>query len=249
LIAIPLLLLLAAPGLQDPAAEKAPPSPCSGAADAGLTLITGNNESTNSAVNATVKYQGTTYRWIFEGNYSGTRQQNQLTGNSFSTSRLYRLAGAYHRFLDDEEKLYLYGKGQGRSDAPNGLDIREDLGVGVGYSWYWNERNSEVSFEGGPSYVKENNVGALVDDYLSGRAEARLDWEFARSIRLLGRSEYIQSFDNTDDRSATGELSLRWSFESSWYLQATLGVAWDNTAAPGFQSTDYRYVLAVGTSF
>ncbi len=221
----------------------------SGAANAGVTWITGNSEAVTSTVDVTTKYENGGYRWIFEGNYSGVRNTDQTTGDASTSSRLYRLAAEHHRFLDSEENLYMYGKGSARSDKPIGLDIREDAGVGLGYTWRWDEDKSQVSVEGGPSYLIENNVGALKQDFLAARAGARLDSQLAEDWKLLGRAEYFNSLDNTEDRSFTGELSLRWNFEESWFAQATAANAWDNTPGPGLKKTDWRFVVSIGTTF
>ncbi|HEX9795036.1 MAG TPA: DUF481 domain-containing protein [Planctomycetota bacterium] len=243
---LPAALLAVLAPMQDPVQD----GPWSGTADAGLSLLSGNNKSITGNFDATAKYSDIAYRWIFEGNYAGVRQTNQTTGDATSTARLYRVAGEHHRFLDDTENLYLYGKASGRSDVPNGLDLREDAGVGLGHTWHWNEDSTEFSLEGGPSVLKENNVGLPSGDAaVNGRAGARLDSDLHDDWKLLGRAEFFQSFDIGDDRSATGEIGLRWSMNSTWHLGATVGVAWDNTPAPGFESTAYRYVLSVGTSF
>ncbi|KAA3608732.1 MAG: DUF481 domain-containing protein [Planctomycetota bacterium] len=242
---LPALLLAAVP--QEPGGEEE--SKWSGSFDAGLTILSGNNDSITSTADVLAKYEDVGYRWIFEGNYAGVRQTDPTTGDAFSTGRLYRLAGEHHRFLDAEDNLYAYGKGSARSDEPNGLQIREDIGVGAGYTWRWDEDQGQFSLEAGPSYLRENNVGLLMDDSVNGRLAARLDWGFTESWKLLGRGEFFQSFDESDDRSFTGELSVRWNFQETWFLQGTAAVAWDNTPAPGFSSTDTRYVLAVGTTF
>lgn len=242
--ALPILLMSFLP-IQDP-----PETGWSGSADAGLIWIDGNNKSVTSNVDAAVKYLGDGYRLLFGGKYSGVRQEDPVTQDASSTARLYQLTAAYNRFLDDEDNLYVYGNAAARQDKPNGLDIREQAGVGAGYTWRWQEDKSELSAEAGPSVLKENNVGAPTGDAaLNGRLAANATHPFAEDWTLFGNGEFLQSFDESDDRIATGELGVRWNMGETWYLKATAGVAWDNTPAPGFKKTDYRYTLAVGTTF
>ena len=66
---------------------------------------------------------------------------------------------------------------------------------------------------------------------------------------LTAAGEFLQSLDETDDQSFVGELNLSWDFRAGWYFKATAAVAWDGTPAPGFESTDRRFVLSIGHSF
>lgn len=248
-----LTLACAAPALpQDPAEPSKSPSksPWSGGASAGLIYVTGNNPSTLSSADVSAKYEQTGYRWIFTGKYAAIRQEDRVTSDPTTTSRLYQGAVEHHRFLDAEDNLYLYGKGSARRDVPNGLQVREDAGVGVGYTWRWNDGKSDFSAEGGPSALKENNVAVPSGDMaLNGRAALRYDSALSDSTKLLSKAEYFQSFDVSEDRSATADAKLRWNLEGSWYLEGGVAMAWDNTPAPGFRNTDVIYSIQVGTTF
>ena len=222
----------------------------SGAATAGLTYITGNNESITTTVDIPVEYDGGVYKWIFGANYAGVRNEDPVTKDSTSTTRLYQLSAAYDHYLDDARNLYAYASGAARQDKPNGLDIRENLGVGVGHTWRWDEDNSEFNLEAGPSVLKENNVGlASGDPALNGRLAARLNSKLDEQWTLLGGAEFFQSFDETDDRILTADLGARWNFDETWFASGTVALAWDNTPAPTFKKSDWRFVLGIGTTF
>jgi len=251
--ALPLALFACIPFQDAPAPPDKKPAPkeekhWSGSVDAGATILTGNNNSLTSTLNAQTKYEKGKDRVILDVHYTGVRQDD-ATGNSTTSSRLYQADGSYNRFLDEENNLYAYVNGSGRRDVPNGLQIREVFGGGGGYTFRWNEDKTQVSVEGGPSYVLENNVAALFDSFASGRAAVRIDVKLLEKVSVLANGEFLQSFETAQDRSVTGQVAVRWSFGEHWYVQGTLGVAWDNTPAAGFQTTDYRYVFSVGTSF
>jgi len=253
LAALPLALFACLPFQDAPPAAGQNPAPkeekhWSGSVDAGATILSGNNNSITSTLNAQTKYEKGKDRVILDVHYTGVRQDD-ATGNSTTSSRLYQADGSYNRFLDEENNLYLYINGSGRRDVPNGLQIREVAGGGGGYTFRWNEDKTQASVEGGPSYVKENNVGVPFANYASGRAAARIDVKLLENVSVLANGEFLQSLETGQDRSATGQVAVRWNFGEHWFVQGTLGVAWDNTPATGFQKTDYRYVFSVGTSF
>lgn len=228
---------------QDPAAD-----PWSGSLGAALTWLTGNSESVTGTLDFAAKYDVKNYFCTVNANYAGVRQ-GDATGDSDTTTRLYTAGASHNRYLNEARSFYGYVNGNWRKDEPHGLQVRETAGLGVGYSWKWDTDKSSFNLEAGPSYVIENLTGLPSDSFASGRVAEALDWAIAEDWKLVSRGEFLQSFDDTDDRSATGDLGLRWNFEGTWFAQATVAVAWDNTPAPGFEDTDWRYTLGVGTSF
>ncbi len=222
----------------------------SGKVDFGLTLLAGNTESTNSALNAELSFDEEVYQWLFTANYAGVRTRNEATGDTETTTRLMALGSQYNRYLDDEKNFYFYGKAAARENVPIGLDLRWDAGVGAGYTWYFSDDEKTLfSIEGGPSYVHEENVGSPETDAANARAGLRFETPLFTEWMLTSLGEYFVSLDETDDQSFTGEVNLDWAFRPGWYFKFTAAVAWDNTPAAGFESTDRRFVVSVGHSF
>lgn len=219
-----------------------------GNANFGLTYLSGNTESTTAAASAALEYDADVYKWLFNANYAAVRQT--VAGVSTTTSRLYAAGGQYNRYLDEEKNLFFYGNASARKDVPVGLEMRWDAGIGAGYTWYYTEnQDTFFSLEGGPSFVHEENVGAGESDAANARAAFRYgnplwdDWKFN------AEGEYFISLDDSDDQSFTGEMNVDYKVNEDWYLRAQAAVAWDNTPAAGFESTDRRFVLAVGFDF
>ncbi|MBL7007434.1 MAG: DUF481 domain-containing protein [Planctomycetes bacterium] len=246
LLAIPLLASTAL--AQDPGVPEQ--SNWSGAGSAGLIYMTGNNASVLSSADVSSKYQVAGQRWLFSGKYAAVRQTDRVTDDAITSSRLYQGSVSHHRFLDDEDNLYLYGKGSARRNVPTGLQIREDLGVGAGYTWRWKDDDAQFSLEGGPSALKENNVasasGAMA---LNGRAACNYENKLNEDLSTTFTAEFFQSFDVSADRSVTAEAKLRWAMNGTWHLEAGVANAWDNTPATGFEKTDWIYTIQVGTSW
>lgn len=219
--------------------------PWSGSADAGMTLISGNNESSNGSANFEMKWAEGLDAFDFGAHYAGTRTTNKATNDASTTSRLYLYEAGYDRFFTEAKDFYGYAKASSREDIPNGLQSRNDIGVGVGYSFFLYE-NASVSVEGGSSYVAENKVGTLADSSAVARAAYKFATPIMETIDFDGAGEYL----NGDDiETYTQDFGVSWSFEEAWYLRASYNIAWDGNPSAGFSSTDRRFNLVVGTSF
>jgi len=177
------------------------------------------------------------------------RQTDINTGVADTTSRLYTAFVEHHRTFGETEDFYAYGKGSGRSDRPNGLQGRTDSGLGIGYTVRFLDDNTTLNLEAGPSIVWENNVGTLPTSTWTSRFAANFDSKLNADISLTTKAEYFRSVGNTEDASAIGEVGLRWTLKITWFMQLSSSFAWDSTPAPGFESSDYRQSLTIGTTF
>lgn len=246
---VPLTLALASfVPLQDPEPSEEEKG-FSGSFDLGIIVLDGNNESFTGAANARAKYRAEDYQVLANAGYYGNRQEDRSTGDSMTSQRLYFANAEYNRFLDEEENLYAYGNAGAQKNDPGGLQFRGNTGVGAGYSFKWFEETTILGVEAGPSWVKENNTGVASTDYFAGRLAANLESELATDLSLQGSGAFLQSFDDTDDQVFSGEIGLRYNLSETWFAQATAGMIWDNTPAPGFSKTDTRYILGVGATF
>jgi putative salt-induced outer membrane protein YdiY len=243
---LPFLLLLPFLfALQDPP----PNSPWQGKADFGLTLLTGNNQNTNVDFHGELKQLLEGRRWILRGDYSGVRQGNPVDGSSTTVSRLTHISAEHHRYLDEVGDFYGYGKSSGRRDPPNGLELRADLGFGIGWIYHWSKSQNTLTLEVGPSLLREDNVGTEKVDTWSGRAAAELSIPLMETWEFNSKGEYFASTEDGADRSFTNRVSLAWNFKEDWYLKFGNSLAWDGTPAPGFSETDIRWSINIGTQF
>jgi len=216
-----------------------------GAADAGLTMIGGNNESAKGSANLTLGWEGALDGIALGAHYSGDRSTDKATGTKTTNSRLYQYDGAYNRFFSEAKEWYAYGNADVRQDSPNGLQSRNGLGVGVGRRFHMFE-TTEVNLEGGASYVTENKVGTLSDTSGVGRIAYDFTSPLSESMEFTGAGVYL---NGGDIETYIQDLGLKWNLNGSWYLQLSVNVAYDANPTAGFGSTDRRYNLVIGTTF
>lgn len=246
------LLILAAQGdvasqpvptasLQDPAKKN-----WSGTADAGATLVSGNNESTTVSANAAIN--GSWGAWAVGANagYTGVRTTDPITDDARTTARIITYGANGKRFFDDSNNLYAYLKAGDRKDEPNGLVDRWDAGAGAGYKFDL-YTNAFLGIEAGASFVSEEVVG-VTDAEETGTFRGAYNFEtpFAATWKAFGNGEYLNGGEIESFTSLTG---VKWVFREGWYFQASIQLIYDGTPAPGFEDTDQIFVLGIGLTF
>ncbi len=214
-----------------------------GRVDAGLTLVSGNNESTTGSLQVALGWEGELWTADATAGYTGVRTTDQATGDASTTTRLITATGGVKRFFSTEKNLYGYGKVGARKDVPNGLTKRNDAGAGVGYRFDF-LTDGHLDAEAGVSYVSEELVGvADSEDTAVGRFSYDLGLPVSDGAELFGDGEYFKGGDVESFTSTTG---VRWHIGEKWFLQAAVQVNWDGTPAPGFSSTDQIVTLSLG---
>lgn len=244
------LLLAAQGGLNSspaaPAPMQDPDKNWTGGVDGGLTLVSGNNESTTGSLNA--KIAGTWGAWAADAyaGYTGVRSTDQATGDATTTARIITLGAGGKRFLDSTNNLYAYVKAGDRRDEPNGLAERFDAGGGVGYKFDLYQ-NAFLAFEGGASWVSEELVGvAMKEETGAVRVAYNAEAPLAGEVALFGNGEYLNGGEVESFTSLTG---VKWNFKPKWDLRASIQYNWDGSPAPSFEDTDTIFFVGVGVSF
>ena len=214
--------------------------------NAGFTKIEGNTESTNAAATAIYGWEGGQQKWELAAVYAATRQETPPdSGVSTTTSRLFHYAGLYDYFFTADKNIYGYAKASHRTNRPDGLQKRLDGGAGLGYRFdLYEEANANI--EAGASYVIDEKVGLEEEKAVVLRGAYDLDTPLSEDLSLRNLGEYL-----TGDSIETfqHELALRWTMNSSVYLQFGYTMYWDNYPAAGFDTTDRIWVLVLGASF
>lgn len=241
-------LLLAAQGglASEPAPViQEPAQGWKGTLSGGLTLVSGNNESTTGSFNAA--FERTWGAWAVNAyaGYTGVRTEDPATKVASTTARIITFGGGGKRYLDDTNNLYVFVKGGDRRNEPGGLTERVDFGGGVGYRWDLYE-NAFLGAELGASYVTEELVGVATEEETGA---VRLGYSFEAPLsagpKFYGNGEYLNGGDVESLTSATG---LKWAFAEDWDFFTELQLFYDGSPAPGFEDTDTILVIGISTA-
>ena len=216
----------------------------SGSSDIGITLISGNSESANSAANFDFSFMQSVHKFDFGLHYQGVRDTDQSTGTSSTSSRLYRSDIQYNYYLSEDEETYFWTNIASRQDEPNGLVSRNNFGAGMGYHFSFdNELNFSV--EAGVTYVDEEKVSADSEATVA-RMAFDFKWPISKDLSILTSSEFLSG---DDVETFVQDFSLRYSLNNDWYLQLANNTAYDAFPSDGSVTTDSRWNMTLGTSF
>ena len=136
--------------------------------------------------------------------------------------RRWGVRGQYDHYFD--ERLYGYVTGSFDHDGISGLDLRSQVGVGVGYQ-FADKEHYKASGEVGLSYVDENYVESVGvessdTDYLAARVAYDVWWQINERWTFQQLAEAFPSLEDAEDIFVRVNTSLSGSLTESM----TLGV-------------------------
>jgi len=150
----------------------------------------------------------------------------------------------YDHFLS--KKWYLYANATGQQDEFQDLNLRATLGVGAGYQFLESERTN-LSLEGGLSYVNEDFDTAPDNSYAAGRWGLRFDhYILPKSLQFFLYHTGLQSLESSDDLILYTQTGFRIPFYKDFNLALQMNWQYDKSPAPGREKNDYTYILAIG---
>lgn len=221
-----------------------PPGPAvklSGRANAGVNISDGNTQTESVSLDGELVARSRINRFTIGATYQREEDDGEKTADNSSGYI------KYDHFLS--EKWYVLSNVTGTKDDFKDLNLRTDVGVGVGYQ-FWETDLRNLSFEMGLSYVNEDFIEAEDEDFSAGRWAVNFDQLLWKSpIRFFHNHEGLVSIEDSNDliiRSRTGlrmpvYKGITSTFEVKW--------EWDNSPAEGQENSDTDYIFSLGYSF
>ena len=155
--------------------------------------------------------------------------------------------GKYDHFIT--EKWYAYASAAFETDRFQDLDLRSSFGGGMGYQFIENDR-TQLSLEGGPTFVSEDYKNSEDLSFAAGRWALRLDhWLFQEVLQFFHYNEGLISFDNVDDIYIRTRTGFRLPIYRGFAITTEVDFDYDNVPAAGAQKTDTVYLLNLGYGF
>ena len=210
-------------------------------ANVGIEIESGNTDKEKYHVDGRAIARKERHRFTFGFEYdheynSGDKTKNKLLASS--------KMDYFYNF-----PWYVYGKGSYEFDEFKDLNLKLDLGPGLGYQFFEGELIN-LSLEAGPSYVRQDYEEKSTRDYIAARGAIEFDkYFFQKSFQFFLWSEGFANPDDDADRFARLRTGLR--FPLGWGLNLTTqyNLDWDNKPPEGIEDTDQKYIFLLGYEY
>ncbi|PIE22269.1 MAG: hypothetical protein CSA62_13255 [Planctomycetota bacterium] len=223
------------------------PRPWEASAALGASQSFGNSEVTQIvlAANGLYRLQGQD-RLSGEASWLYNEEKNMTTKQRNITQR--RLAGAvqYDKFFN--EQLYGFARVSAENDREQGLELRFQPSVGLGYQFF-DTPVARLSAEAGLAWRYEDYRGAGPDDSASVRVAVSYVRQLLDNLNYNLDAEWLPSLEDGNDHIVKMRNRLSSSLGGGFTAAFTWEFDHNSEPASGNKRNDHRFFLTVGVSF
>ncbi len=158
-----------------------------------------------------------------------------------ASTNSFRVFGQYNRLHTD--RFYSTINASYLTDNVAALDLRVDVGVGLGY-YLIKEDSTTLTFEVGPGYAWEDQ-GGISRDFLTVRFAERFEHQLSNRSKLWQSLVFSPEADNFSDYLLTAEVGIDTLLSEQWALRTSVRYQYDSTPANGQQSDDTSLLMGL----
>lgn len=225
-------------------------------ASIGLDLRQGNTDQIDYTAKVNIKRRASTTRFLMDyiGNISKT---NGGDGSLVETVNNHRLNANYD-YYKTRHFFYTPVFAELYRDPFTNIALKSTLGAGLGYTVIDNGR-TELSFAGGPAYVKTDFISVAAGEKSSESTPAAVlrtnyDIELTNTIDFIAK--YTIQLGNHASGGYTHHIILTLENEITGSLDVDISFIWDRTSYPTEASDgttpvpdDYRITVGISYSY
>jgi putative salt-induced outer membrane protein YdiY len=221
-----------------------------------LDLKQGNTDQVDYTAKVNVKRRGSTSRFLMDyiGNISKT---NGGDGSLIETINNHRLSASYDYY---KTRYFFYTPVfiEFYRDPFLNIDLKTTLGAGLGYTVI-DDGRTELSFAGGPAYVKTDFISVAAGESSSESTPAAVlrtnyDIELTKTIDFIAK--YNIQVGNAASGGYTHHIILTVESEITGALDFDTSFIWDRTAHPteaadgaSPEPNDYRITFGISYTY
>jgi len=219
-----------------------------------LNLTSGNTGEVDYTARVNIKRRASTTRFLMDyiGNIS---KSNDANGNLVDTTNNQRLDASYDYY---KTRYFFYTPvfAELYRDPFTNIDLKTTLGAGLGYTVIENGK-TELSFSGGPAYVKTEFISVVASENTSESTPAAVlktnyDFKFTKNTKFI--SKYNIQVGNKASGGYTHHILLTLESTIIGALDIDTSFIWDRTAHPaqaedGTTPESNSYGVTLGISF
>ena len=244
--------------IQTNAAPVPPPKPKAvwkSSAAVGLTMTSGNSETTLATASAGTSRKTDESEWSLgaDGAYGKTKVPSTVPGKTTTTTTAELLHGftQYNWLIGD--RFYGLGRVEGRHDGVADLKYRASLNLGVGY-YFIKNTNTDLCAEVGPGYVFQqqgSGTNAVRTDYTSLRVGEKFHQALSDRARLWEAAEWSPQVNKFDNYIVNAELGIEADItkDKKLALRSYVTDSFNNEPAPNRKQNDLTWVTAIAYKF
>ena len=207
-------------------------------ANVGTTIESGNTEKEKLHLDGRLGARKQQFRFNVGFEYDYESNNDEKTKN--------RLLASTNLDYFFKHPWYVYGKGAYEFDEFKDLDLKLDIGPGLGYQFIEGE-NANLALEAGPSYVKQDFKEESRRNYIAARSAINADkWFFDKFVQLFLLAEGFSNPKEKNDRFARVRTGLRFPLGWGFNLSTQYNLDYDKNPPEGIEETDQRYLLLLG---
>lgn len=215
-----------------------------GSADFGLTITSGNSETTSISLGANATREFVRQRLSFSATYLRTTDEGEEVAHRGELGTTYRYF--------PNRRFYLTARTAGSFNEPAGLDLRLSPGLGAGYVLAEGE-NYQLSAEGGANWIRDAFVdGTTTTSFYYALAQS-FSVQVSETTSLEQELRYNPKASDLSDYLLHAQASLTTQITDALGLRLTLIEDYDATpfqGAPGEEAAEKNDLTFItGVSF
>lgn len=169
-------------------------------------------------------------------------------GRQFNKTDANRMNGSGKADYDVTTKWYVYAMGGMGYDEIRLIDLRSELGSGLGYHLY-RSANFMANLEGGASYQKEDRADGTTLSTFFVRFGQNAMWKITPNLTLDEKFEYLPRMEDPGEFKFRLEANLRYAIMANVFLNLSLLDMYDSQTANGVTQNDFQLRSSVGVKF
>ena len=195
----------------------------------------------NAPLKSVLDYDATYGRSEVVETVNGVKTSHQQTDAN-------RMGGAWKLDYDITKKWYLYNLAGVGYDEIRKIDLRYEVGPGIGYHLV-QATNFFLNTEVGANYQKEERSDDTELSRFYARVGQNCAWKITPRLSWDEKVEYLPSVEDVDIYKIRFETNLRYALLQNLFLNFSLIDTYDSRPADGVTQNDLQLRSSIGVKF
>jgi putative salt-induced outer membrane protein YdiY len=186
----------------------------------------------------------------YDTTYGRTEVEETVNGVVSTTTKTdaNRMNGAIKTDFDLTKKWYVYNLAGMGYDEIRKIDLRYEIGPGVGYHLI-QASNFFLNVESGATYQREERTDNTEQSRFFGRLAENGTWKITPRLTWDEKFEYLPSLEESGEYKMRFETNLRYAMLQNVFLNLSVLGIYDSQPALGIKKGDLQIRSSVGVKF